>query len=90
MAALYKAVSVSTTPVLIAAANPRRKGIILQSTTVAPLFWGNDENITTSNTVFVRAGGDGILAGLPEAYKGAIYGVVIAGTHSVKVFEWSE
>ena len=74
----------------MAAANNRRKGIIIQSTTIAPVFWGNDANITTTNTIFIRAGGDLVLASLPEVYKGDIYGVVIAGTHDVRVFEWGE
>lgn len=85
----YNAVSVGTTATLIIAANSRRKGLLIDNVTVAPITIGPDINITPTNTVRLKASAS-FGNGIPDGYRGAIYGISFAGTNDVRYWEWGE
>ncbi len=87
----YSNISVTTSPTLIVAANPRRQSLIITNTdTNNKLYVGPDTSITTSNCPEI--GTSGSLTednGGSKVYCGDVYGIS-TGTISVSYWERTE
>lgn len=85
----YGRVLVTSTPTLIVAANNSRRGLMLDNQQgSADVFFGPDANITTANTVSLKAGT--ALVFDDRFIRTAIYGVVASGSLVVGWWETSE
>ena len=80
----YSNITVSTTPTLIVASNPFRRGLIIDNTSLDIIYIGPDTNITTTNAVRLKESAQ-FGNGIPDGYKGAIYGIVAANTSDVAI-----
>lgn len=84
----YGQVSVTTTPILIVAANNGRRGLMIDNQqSTSDLFFGPDASITVSNTVSIKAGT--ALVFDDRFIRTAIYGVIASGSASVGWWETS-
>lgn len=84
----YNAVTVGTSATLIIAANAERKGLEVCNNSSATIYIGPDANITTSNAMPIAASQYLNDSGLFDAYRGALYGIVVASTADVRFWEW--
>jgi hypothetical protein len=84
----YNTVTVTTSPTLILAANPERKGAIVYNNGSVVVYIGFDASVTTSNGLTVQPGGVLNDSGFEDAYRSNIYGVAASGTCDVRYWEW--
>lgn len=86
----YGAVSVTGSATLILAANPARKGCMIQNlgATGFPIYVGMNTSVTTGNGLFLDAGLLFTDTGFQEAYRGAIYGISTFDPVDIRYWEW--
>jgi len=85
----FGAIIVTTTPTLIVGANSKRRGLIIDNNTVAPIALGPDDTITTTTGVRLKASAQWGL-GIPDGWKGDVYGIAFSSTNDVRFWEWGE
>lgn len=87
----YSNVSVTTSPTLIVAVNPRRQSLIITNTdSTNKLYLGSDNNVTTSTGVEIGTGCNLTEDnGGSKVYCGPVYGIS-TGTISVRYWERTE
>lgn len=85
----YGAVSVGNTATLIIPANVTRHSIVISNEdTALTVYFGPDTSITTANAPGIYPGGNFTEdSGATNTWKGPIYGIVSAGTASVRYWE---
>lgn len=83
----YNTVSVADTATQIVAANSARRNLTIVNHGSNTVFIGPDTSITTSNAIPLYASSTRDQDVIPEGYKGAIYGIVAAGTEDVRYWE---
>lgn len=84
----YTQVVVSTTPILIVAADNARRQFRMQNQGAVAVYYGPDDGITPSNTVNLPAGGFETFD--DRWYRGAIYGVTASGSSTIAIWEVTE
>jgi len=87
-ASTYNTVSVAATATVIMASNPERKGCIIFNTANQTVFLGMDASVTTSTGLPLPANSSLSNSGFGEAWKGAIYGIVVSNTADCRYWEW--
>lgn len=88
MSVSYGSVTVTTSPTVIMASNPARKGYGFINNSIVDLYFGPDSSITTSNAMFVTGTGNVTDSGDGDDFRGSIYGVVSTGTANVRYWWW--
>lgn len=84
------AVTVTTSPTLVMEARGRRQGFTIQNNSSSSVYYGPDDTITTSNTIFIPAGGYINMSDKKGMWRGTMYAVVASGTADIRYWEWGE
>jgi hypothetical protein len=85
----YGHVGVGTTPTLILASNPIRKGFLISNNnTSGTLYIGMDANVTSASGYPIIAGGGIASNDFGGVWKGAVYGIVVAGIFDIRFWEF--
>lgn len=85
------AITISTTPTLIAKYNPDRIDIVIMNSSSTPCYIGPDSNITPLNTIYLNQNDVYVddYSGI-KGYRGNIYGVTSTGTTTILYWERSQ
>ena len=86
----YNAVPVGDTATLIIASNSNRKGLLIVNNSAVTVYIGPDASITKDNAIPILASGTFMDTGLQEAWRSAVYGIVVTGTADVRYWEYGQ
>jgi len=86
----YNTVTVTTSATRIVAASSNRKGLILANEGSVKVFIGPDDSITTSNAIPLFQSEKLFNSGLPDLWRGDIYGIVASGTADIRYWEYGQ
>lgn len=84
----YNVISVASTPTLIIASNPERKGFMLANAGTSTVYIGMDANVTTSNGFPILSNAYLSSDDLDGVWKGAVYGIVSSTSQNVNYWEF--
>ena len=83
------AITVTTSSTQIVAANPKRRGVAVTNNGTATIWIGLASENSAAELTPLFQSEKMTMAGDDEAYKGAIWGVVEAGTQDARFLEYS-
>lgn len=86
----YGAVTVTTSPTIILASNPNRRGCLIGNNDAsATVYLGFDTNLTISNGMPLSSGATLQNSDDSALWRGPIYGVAASGTIDTRYWEWN-